>query len=551
MVVADQHLAAEAGAAVLRAGGNAVDAAVAVGYAEAVVNPCCGNIGGGGFMTIRLADGRATFLDFRETAPAAATPGMYLDAAGQVVAGASLLGWRAVAVPGTVLGLDTALARYGTMPRAQVMAAAIALARDGFVLSRADTDVLAFGASRLRTDAEAARVFLRPDGAAPRPGERLTQPALAETLADIALRGPEAFYHGRIPEAVAAAARAAGGILTAADFAGYTVDETAPLSCTYRGWTVLSAPPPSSGGATLCEILNIVEGYDLHAMGFRSAAEVHVLAEAMRHAYLDRDSVLGDPKFVTNPLGRLLSKDYAAAIRATIGPRATPSAQLGPGTPPHEKTETTQFSVLDHAGNAVSVTYTLNGGFGAAVMAPGAGFLLNDEMDDFSLKPDAPNMFGLVQGAADAIAPGKRPLSSMAPSILLHDGRVAMVTGAPGGARIITIVLETAINIIDHGMRPQEAVDAPRLHLQFLPDTLYVEPFGLSPDTAALLRGMGYDLVTQAPWGAAETIFVGQSPPAGGAAIAGSDAALSGRLRPGWLYGANDARRPAGVAVGE
>jgi gamma-glutamyltranspeptidase/glutathione hydrolase len=551
MVVADQRLAAEAGAAVLRAGGNAVDAAVAVGYAEAVVNPCCGNIGGGGFMTIRLADGRASFVDFRETAPAAATPGMYLDAAGNVVPGSSVQGWRSVAVPGTVLGLDTALARYGTMTRPRVMAAAIGLARDGFVLTRSDTDVLAFGASRLRLDPAAAKVFLRPDGGVPRPGDRLAQPALAETLAAIAAHGPEAFYRGRIPEAVETAATASGGIIAAADFAAYTVGESAPLSCSYRGWTVLSAPPPSSGGATLCEILNIVEGYDLHGMGFRSAAEVHVLAEAMRHAYLDRNSVLGDPKFVKNPLDRLLSKDYAAAIRATIGPRATPSAELGPGTPPHEQSETTQFSVLDQAGNAVSVTYTINGAFGAAVMAPGAGFLLNDEMDDFSVKPDAPNMFGLVQGAANAIAPGKRPLSSMAPSIVLHDGRVAMVTGSPGGPRIISITLETALNIIDHGMPPQEAVDAPRLHMQWLPDKLYVEPFGVSPDTAALLRGMGYDVVTQAQWGAAETVFVGQSPPAGGAAMPGSDAALSGRLRPGWLYGANDARRPAGAAVGQ
>ena len=551
MVVADQHLAADAGAAILRAGGNAVDAAVAVGYAEAVVNPCCGNIGGGGFMTLHHADGRDIFLDFRETAPGAAFAGMYLDEKGEVVKGASVAGWRSVAVPGSVLGLDTALTRYGRLSRAQVMQPAIDLARDGFVLVRADADILGYGAQRLRGDRQAADIFLRPDGSPLQPGDRLTQPALADTLAAIAAHGPDAFYRGHIPQAIEAAARQGGGIITAADFAAYTVRETPPLRCAYRGWEVMSAPPPSSGGATLCEILNIIGGYDVRAMGFHSAAEVHLLAEAMRHAFLDRNTALGDPAFVRNPLERLLSQDYAASIRAVIGPRATPSSELPPGTPPHEKSETTQFSVLDRAGNAVSVTYTINGGFGAAVTAPGAGFLLNDEMDDFTIKPDAPNMFGLVQGAANAIAPGKRPLSSMAPTIVLYNGRVALVLGSPGGARIITVTLETLVNLIDHDMKPQEAVDAPRLHLQWLPDTLYAEPYALSPDTAALLRGMGYDISVQSPWGAAETIFVGPAPAPPGAPSPGNDAALSGRLRPGWFYGANDARRPAGAAIGE
>jgi gamma-glutamyltranspeptidase/glutathione hydrolase len=548
MVVAEQHFAAEAGADILRAGGNAVDAAVATGYVLAVVDPCCGNIGGGGFMTLHLADGRDRFLDFRETAPAAATAGMFLDSDGKVPPGASISGWRAVAVPGSVLGLDTALTRYGSMGRARVMAAAIALARDGFVLTRADCDILAFRAGQLRADAAAAKVFVRPDGRAWQPGDRLAQPELADTLSAIAAGGADAFYHGRIPRAVAAAAKAGGGILTEADFAGYAVHDTAPLRCAYRGWDLLSAPPPSSGGATLCEILNILEGYDLTAMGLHSAAEAHVLAEAMRHAFLDRDTLLGDPEFVSNPLEKLLSKDYAAAIRASIGAGATPSRELLAGTPPHEKPETTQYSVLDHAGNAVSVTYTLNGAFGAGVMA--AGFLLNDEMDDFAVKPGSANMFGLVQGVANAIAAGKRPLSSMAPTIVMRDGHVAMVLGSPGGPRIITIVLETLINLIDHGMAPQEAVNTPRLHMQWLPDKLFAEPYALSPDTASLLRGMGYDITVQAPWGAAELIYVGQSPPPGAAASPGNDAALSGRTRPGWLYGANDARRPAGAAVG-
>ena len=527
MVVSAHRLASEAGAAMLRAGGNAVDAAVAMGYAEAVVNPCCGNIGGGGFMVAHLADGRDVFLNFRETAPAAASAGMYLDPAGNVEEDASIIGWRAAAVPGTVLGLDTALSHYGTMPRAAVMAPAIRLAREGFVLTRADTDLLDF--PLLGADPVARAVFRHADGSRLQPGERLVQPALADTLAAIAAHGPDAFYRGGIPEAVEAAARAGGGILTAADFSGYAVTEAAPVRCTYRGYDIVSAPPPSSGGTTLCEILNVLEGFDLHAMGFHSAASVHVMAEAMRHAYLDRNTLLGDPAFVHDPLERLLSKDYAASIRARIGPRATPSAELA-GTPPHERAETTHYSVMDAAGNAVAVTYTVNGLFGAGVMATGTGFLLNDEMDDFTAKPGAPNMFGLVQGAANAIAPGKRPLSSMAPTIVLRDGHVAMVLGSPGGSRIITITLETALNLIDHGMTPQEAVDAPRLHLQWEPDTLYAEPFALSPDTASLLRGMGYRITEQPPWGSAEVIVAGPG---------------------GHLFGASDPRRPAGAAIGE
>jgi gamma-glutamyltranspeptidase / glutathione hydrolase len=528
MVVAAHHLAAEAGAEMLRAGGNAIDAAVAVGYAEAVVDPCCGNIGGGGFLVAHLADGRDVFLNFRETAPAAATPNMYLDASGNVIPFASVLGWRSVAVPGTVLGLDTALARYGTMARAKVMAPAIRLARDGFVLARADTDIL--DAGKLNADPRAAAVFRHADGSRLRPGERLVQPALADTLAAIAAEGPDAFYRGRIPAAVEAAAHAGGGVITAADFAAYRVTEDAPLRCTYRGYDIRSAPPPSSGGATLCETLNVLEGFDLHRMGFHSAASVHVMAEAMRHAFLDRNALLGDPAFVQNPLERLLSKDYAAEIREKIGERATPSADLGPGTPPHEKPETTHFSVMDAAGNAVALTFTINGLFGAGVMAPGAGFLLNDEMDDFSAKPGAANMFGLVQGADNAIAPGKRPLSSMTPTIVLRDGHVAMVLGSPGGSRIITVVLETLLNVIDHGMTAQAAVDAPRLHLQYLPDELFEEDSALPPDTAGLLRWMGYAITKAPPWGAAELIVAGPG---------------------GKLVGANDPRRPAGAAVGE
>ncbi|MGE4527898.1 MAG: gamma-glutamyltransferase [Rhodospirillaceae bacterium] len=556
MVVSSQRLASEAGLAMLQAGGNAVDAAVAVGYALAVVNPCCGNIGGGGFMTIHLAGENGTprdvFLNFRETAPAAARAEMYLDAHGEVVKGLSLDGYLAAGVPGTVMGLDHALSRFGTKSRAEAMAEAIKLAREGFVLTRADTDIIEARAKRLAKDPEAARIFLRPDGAAPAPGERLVQKDLAATLEMIAQKGPSAFYHGPIAKAVAAASKAHGGILGETDFAAYTVTESRPLSCTYRGYAVLSAPPPSSGGVTLCQMLNVLEGYDLRGMGFRSARSVHLMTEAMRHAYLDRNTLLGDPAFVPNPLPRLLSKDYAAEIRERIDPdKATPSAELAPGTPPHEKPETTHYSVVDAAGNAVAVTYTINGAFGAGVVAPGTGFLLNDEMDDFTAKPGVKNLYGLVQGERNKIAPGKRPLSSMSPSIVSKDGQVVLVLGSPGGSRIITIVLETILNVVDYGMAPQEAVDAPRIHHQWLPDTLFYEPFGLSPDTIERLEAMGHTLKEQKPWGAAELIQVGGKGPAQkDAAAPVNDAALSGAVRSGFLYGANDARRPAGAAVG-
>ncbi len=551
MVVTAQRLASKVGVEILKQGGNAIDAAVAVGYAEAVVNPCCGNIGGGGFLVAHLADGHNIFLNFRETAPAAATRGMYLNAAGDVIPGASLHGWRAVAVPGTVLGLDTALTQYGTLPRSVVMAPAIRLARDGFVLTRFDTDILHHDTAKFRGDPALARTFLRPDGSPLQPGDRLAQPLLAATLQAIAEHGPDAFYRGRIPQAVEAASQAGGGIITAADLAAYRITESAPLSCTYRGYVFLSAPPPSSGGVTLCEMLQVLQGYDMHALGFHSAASVHVMVEAMRHAFFDRNNWLGDPAFVRNPLDWLLSPAHAAAIRAAIGRRATPSSDLVAGVPPHERPETTHYSIIDEAGNAVAVTYTLNGYFGAGVMAGDTGFLLNDEMDDFTSKPGVPNLFGLVQGEANAIAPAKRPLSSMAPTIVLHDGRVFLVLGSPGGSRIISIVLEIALNVIDYGMMPQQAVDAPRLHHQWLPDEVVAEPFALSPDTSALLQAMGYRIRQQLPWGAAELIEVAPPQPiAPAGASAGGDSAEPDTLRPGFIYGANDPRRPGGVAIG-
>jgi gamma-glutamyltranspeptidase/glutathione hydrolase len=552
MVVTSQHLATKVGVDILKMGGNAVDAAVAVGYAQAVVNPCCGNIGGGGFMTIHLADGRDTFINFREKAPAAATANMYLDAAGAVVKNASLLGYLAVGVPGTVLGLDTAQRQYGKLTRAQVMKPAIKLAREGFVLNRGDTDILDTTLQSFKKDTQVARIFLRRDGSPLQPGDRLVQKDLAKTLADIAQRGPDAFYKGRIPEAVERAAKMNGAIITAADFANYTISETKPIFCDYRGYIFLSAPPPSSGGTTMCQILNTLEGYDLKSMGFNSAASIHVMAEAMRHAFMDRNTYLGDPEFVNNPLERLLGKSYAAAIREKISKdRATPSTEVQPGMQPHEKTETTHYSIIDKDGNAVSTTYTINGRFGAVVIAPGTGFFLNDEMDDFTIKMGVKNMYGLVQGATNAIAPKKQPLSSMSPSLVTKDGKTFMVLGSPGGSRIISITLETALNVIDHGMAPQEAVDAPRIHQQWLPDEVFYETRGLSADTLKILKDMGYKMTEQTPWGAAELILIGIPGAAGVApSSSGNDGAVSGKVRPGFIYGANDGRRPSGAAMG-
>jgi gamma-glutamyltranspeptidase/glutathione hydrolase len=564
LVVAAQRLAAEAGVDILRQGGNAIDAAVAVAYAEAVVNPCCGNIGGGGFLVAHLPDahlpeGHNIFLNFRETAPAAATRDMFLGADGHPIAGASTHGWKSAGVPGSVLGLDTALGRYGTMPRGAVMAQAIRLAREGFILTTADADILAKGAALLRRDPTAARIFLHPDGSPLRAGDRLRQPELALTLEAISDQGPDAFYRGKIPAAVEAASRAGGGVITAADFASYGVTEDAPLTCTYRGHVIESTPPPSSGGVTICETLNILAGYDLSAMGFHSADAVHVMAEAFRLAFFDRSTYLGDPLFVHAPLRRLLSKDYATRLRGLIGEHAITSASLGPAVrPPGERQQTTHFSVLDHLGGAAAVTYTLNGGFGAGVIAGDTGFLLNDEMDDFTIAPETPNQFGLTQGDANAIAPGKRPLSSLAPTIVLRAGvagtggspsnEVEMVLGSPGGPRIITAVVETILNMIDYDMDAQEAVDAPRVHLQWLPDVLYAEPLALSPDTKALLERMGYHIQLQKPSGAVELIASGSLGHAKESAL-GVDSAATPGPAPNMFYGANDSRRPAGAAL--
>ena len=544
MVVSSQHLASEVGATILRQGGNAIDAAVAVGYALAVTHPCCGNLGGGGFMLIHFADGKNTFINFREKAPLAASADMFLDAAGKVVGSRSLDGYLAVGVPGTVMGLETARQKYGTLPRATLIAPAIKLAEEGFVLSRGDVDVLADGTKAFRDQPNVAAVFLN-HGRPFAPGDRLTQKELAATLRAVSSGGIDAFYHGALPAAVSAASRAHGGLLTPEDFAAFTATESAPISCSYRGYTVVSAPPPSSGGITLCEMLQVLEGYPLKAMGFHSSGAVHVMTEAMRHAYRDRNTYLGDPAFVDNPTSRLLSAQYTQAIRAQIKPdRATPSTALQGLAGAEEHATTTHYSVVDRTGNAVSVTYTINDSFGAKVIAGNTGFFLNDEMDDFTAKPGVPNVFGLVQGKANAVAPGKRPLSSMTPTLVFKDGQPVFVVGTPGGSRIITTVLEVLVNLIDHGMTLQEAVDAPRIHHQWLPDTIAAEPFALSADTVKALAAMGHKIVPLEPWGSGNAVEA--------IGIAPSNAAAAQALnfpRPSLLYGANDSRAPAGSAA--
>ena len=551
MVVSAHRLATEAGVDVLRRGGNAVDAAVAIGFALAAAYPAAGNLGGGGFMTLRLADGRTSFLDFRERAPLAATETMFQDAAGQVVPDRSTKTWLAVGVPGSVAGLDYARATYGTRPRSELMAPAIRIAQDGFTLDAGDIALFSQATKEFAADPPAAEIFL-PGGKPLAAGDTLRQPDLARSLERISRDGPDAFYRGPIGAAIVAASQAGGGLLQPDDLARYAVRELPPVGCDYRFLHVVSAPPPSSGGVTICEILTILGGYDLHEAGFHSAAEIHVMAEAMRRAYFDRNNRLGDPAFVANPVADLLSPGYAARLRATIEPaRATPSSTLQ-AAQDREGQQTTSFAVVDAAGNAVCVTYTLNSWFGLRRVAPGTGILLNNEMDDFTAKPGVPNLFGLVQGQANAVAPGKTPLSSMAPTILTRDGQLAMVVGSPGGARIITTVLEVIVNVADHGMTIQEAVDAPRIHHQWLPDTLIAERGALSADTRAVLEAEGYAIRDGAPWGVAEAISVGKlrlSEPPPVSNLGSLD--LGAVALPGdGLFGAHDPRGPTGLAAG-
>lgn len=529
MVVTEHRLASDIGVAILKAGGNAIDAAVAVGYALAVAHPCCGNLGGGGFLLLERPGEAARFIDFRETAPAAADARMFQDEKGELVPGASGHGYRAVGVPGTVAGLEAAREKFGRLPRAPLIAPAIRLAAEGFVLEESDLRPFK-SATHLENDPPAAKIFLHEDGSPLRAGDRLVQSDLARLLAEIAETGPSAFYEGRVPRAIEAAAKSGNGVLTVADFARYRVEEREPIHCRYRGYDIFSAPPPSSGGVALCETLNILEFYDLKTLGFHTPAALHVIIEAERRAFADRNTQLGDPAFVSNPVERLASKAYAAAQRATIAPaRATPSSALGAEPPPREGHETTHYSIIDEDGVAVSVTYTINGYFGAQVVAPGTGVILNNEMDDFSARPGAANGFGLVQGTANAIAPGKRPLSSMTPTIVSKDGRIALVLGSPNGPRIISVTLQTLLNVVDYGLPLQQAVDARRIHHQWLPDVVLAETGAVSEETQRALEADGYAFQAIERFGASEAIAVGAD---------------------GLITGAHDPRSPAGAARG-
>jgi gamma-glutamyltranspeptidase/glutathione hydrolase len=511
IVVSIDELASKAGVEIMRQGGNAIDAAVATGFALAVVYPQAGNLGGGGFMLIRMADGKTHFIDFREQAPAAVTAAMYLDAQGNVIPGASEYGYKAIGVPGSVAGLVYAAKEYGKLTLPQLMAPAIRLAREGFALQWQEARDLRED-SHLADYPESRRIFQR-NGNFYKQYEIFRQPDLARTLERIA-KNPDDFYRGAMAHELAAAIQKGGGLITVEDLAHYQVKEREPVRGTYRGYEVISAPPPSSGGTVLIESLNILEGYDLAKAGSRSAESLHLTAEAFRRSFFDRAEFLGDPDFSKLPIAQLTDKKYAEAWRATIDPNhATASkdlerpaifntlAPVGPqqtnqarSESTRESTHTTHYSLVDADGNAVAVTTTINDWFGSRVTAEGLGFLLNDEMDDFSAKPGAPNGDGLIQGAANSIGPGKRPLSSMTPTIVLKDGKLFLVLGSPGSSRIITTVALAIMGVVDYGMNIQEAIDAPRFHQQWMPDVLFVESW-FSPDTIHALEKMGFKIV--------------------------------------------------------
>jgi gamma-glutamyltranspeptidase/glutathione hydrolase len=523
MVVTIHRDASDAGLQILKAGGNAVDAAVAVGFALAVVFPQAGNIGGGGFMLIRMHNGDAHFIDYREKAPAAATADMYLDPQKNVVPGASTVGYRAIGVPGTVAGLVYAEKKYGHLNLAQVMAPAIALARDGSILAPEEAHTMS--ASRNLPKFPDSRKLFQRDGNFYQGGDRFVQPELAETLARIA-KDPSTFYTGSMAKELAAEMQKGGGLITTSDLAAYRAVERTPLYGKYRDCDIITAPPPSSGGIVLLESLNILAGYDLSKMGDRTPQQVHYLVEAYRRAYMDRGDYLGDPDFVSMPLKQMADPGYAAAWRKTILPvDPSPSASLvrpagflptGPQIASHhESDQTTQFSIIDAEGNAVSNTYTLNGLFGSGVTAGSLGFLLNNEMDDFASKVGVPNMFGLIQGPANAVGPGKRPLSSMTPTIVLKNHKLLLVLGSPGGSTIITTVANDIISILDNHLDVQQAADAPRFHHQYLPDRIEVEKAfplevvnALKADGYQVSRANEADEKNPGVWGDSEMIYV-------------------------------------------
>ena len=529
MVATEQALASQVGLDILKQGGNAVDAAVAVGFALAVVLPNAGNLGGGGFMVLHDGEtGQNVALDFREIAAARAHRDMYLDAQGKVIDGKSLFTHDAVGVPGTVAGMVHALNKWGSMPLAKVIAPAIKLADQGFVVSEVLASTLAEEKDTLGKWPASRAIFFK-QGEPLKAGDKLVQKDLANSLRQISKSGATAFYQGDIGKKISKEMAKHGGSITLQDLKDYKVVERKPILGNYRGYQVVTMPPPSSGGIHLVQILNMLEHYPIKDYGVNSANTIHVMAESMKLAYADRAEYLGDPDFVKIPVTGLISKGYAdSLVKGIQMNQARPAAQIKPGQPqPYESDQTTHFSVMDKTGDAVAVTYTLNLNFGTGIVAEGTGILLNNEMDDFSVKPGVPNAFGLVGGSANAIAPKKRPLSSMTPTIVLKNDKPWLVTGSPGGARIITTVLQSIVNTIDHGMNPAEAIVTPRVHHQWLPDELRVED-GISPDTIALLQQKGHKVALKAPMGRVQIIQADES----------------------GFYGYSDPRNPDGKTLG-
>jgi len=536
MVASTNEVASRVGVQIMKRGGNAVDAAIAVAFALAVTHPAAGNLGGGGFMMIRLKDGRSTAIDYREMAPAAAHRNVYLDKNGNLIEGegGSLVGYRAAGVPGTVRGMELALKKYGSgkLTWSQLLEPARLLAANGFTVTYELARSLKGSDDYLSKYAETKRIYLR-GGNFYKEGEVFRQPELAATFARLQRSGPNEFYEGETARLIAADMKRHNGLMTMEDLRGYVAKERTPLRGTYRGHEIISMPPPSSGGAVLIEMLNILEGYDLQKTDANSSDRYHLMAEAMRRAFADRAEYMGDSDFVKVPVAGLIDKSYAATLRATINTdRASTSAEVRAGRPAgYESEETTHFTVVDADGNAVANTYTLNNSYGSAAVAKGTGMLLNDEMDDFAAKPGTPNLYGLIQGERNAVAPRKRPLSAMTPTIVLRkDGSLWFTVGSPGGPTIINTVLCIITDVIDYNMNIQQAIDAPRIHHQWLPDELVGEPFGLSGDTQRALTARGHTLAKLRYLGDAEGIMIEE--------------------KTGMRLGATDPRRSDGQAVG-
>ncbi|EKA7106556.1 gamma-glutamyltransferase [Salmonella enterica] len=530
MVASVDVMATQVGVDILKQGGNAVDAAVAVGYALAVTHPQAGNLGGGGFMLLRTKDGATTAIDFREMAPAGATRDMFLDEQGNPDSKKSLTSPLASGTPGTVAGLSLALEKYGSLPLNSVVRPAIKLAQEGFIVNDALADDLKTYGSEVLPHHENSKAIFWKDGEPLKKGDKLVQQDLANSLTMIAENGPDAFYKGDIARQIAQQMQQNGGLITTDDLAVYQAVERTPVSGEYRGYQIFSMPPPSSGGIHIVQILNILENFDMNKYGFGSADAIQIMAEAEKYAYADRSEYLGDPDFVNVPWQALTSKTYAKSIAGQIDiNKAKPSSEIRPGKlAPYESDQTTHFSVVDKDGNAVAVTYTLNTTFGTGIVAGNTGILLNNQMDDFSAKPGVPNVYGLVGGEANAVGPKKRPLSSMSPTIVVKDGKTWLVTGSPGGSRIITTVLQMVVNTIDFGMNVAEATNAPRFHHQWLPDELRVEK-GFSPDTLKLLEQKGQKVALKEAMGSTQSIMVGPD---------------------GELYGASDPRSVDDLTAG-